>query len=103
MTDSDSAAEQGAGGDSAPDTSSAPDVCEWDMADGANLEAVWLEFQREMSASCPVTGTPFDIALGEHPADDDTRVAEVVLSCGRCGRQVAFTPPDAKEIFGWAE
>lgn len=102
MTDESSAARQGADAGSEPDASG-PQPCDWDIGDGDNLQAVWLEFQREMAAACPVTGTAFDLALGDHPAEDDSSVAEVLVACERCGRRVSFAPPDAREIFGWAE
>jgi hypothetical protein len=85
------------------DSASAPTACDFDLGDPANLQAVWLTFQRERSSTCPVTETPFDLALAHRPAEDDSTVAEVQLACGRCGRTVAFSPPDANEVFGWAE
>ena len=86
------------------DGSNAPSVCDYDLTDADNLQAIWLTFQRERSAACPVTDTPFELALAHDPADDDGGgSAEVLLGCERCGRSLAFAPPDAKEIFGWAE
>ena len=85
------------------DAAGAPMACDWDISDPENLQAAWLEFQRERQASCPVTDTPFDLALAHDPAEGEGNEAEVLLSCGRCGRQVAFKPPDAREVFGWAE
>lgn len=83
--------------------SSVPTACDFDLFDPANLQAVWLTFQRERAVACPVTDAPFDLALSHHPAEDDVAGAEIQLACGRCGRRVAFSPPDANEVFGWAE
>ena len=98
----DAAAPQHAGAPSA-DAEGGPDTCDWDISDRDNLQAAWLEFQRERQASCPVTGTPLDLALAHDPAEGEGNEAEVRFSCGLCGRQVAFRPPDGREVFGWAE
>lgn len=80
-----------------------PQACDYDMADPEHLQAVWLEFQRERGASCPVTENAFDLALSHDPAEDGGGVAEVSVACDLCGRTVSFSPPDASEVFGWAE
>lgn len=85
------------------DAEGAPIACDYDLQEPDNLQAIWLEFQRERTASCPVTDTEFDLALAHDPAEGGGRVAEVLVSCERCGRQTAFAPPDAREVFGWAE
>ena len=87
----------------AADAESAPDACDWDITDPSSLQATWLAFQRDRGASCPVTGTEFELALAHDPAEGEGNAAEVLVSCGLCGRQVAFAPPDAREVFGWAE
>ena len=90
--------------DPGADAENSPTACDYDLTDPDNLHAVWLTFQRERAAACPVTGAKFDLALAHDPAEDgDGGSAEVMLACERCGRSLAFSPPDAKEIFGWAE
>ena len=89
--------------DPGADGSSSPAACDYDLTDPDNLQAVWLTFQRERSAACPVTETAFELALAHDPAEDGGGSAEVLLACETCGRSLAFSPPDAKEIFGWAE
>lgn len=86
-----------------PGEGSVPEACDYDLADAERLQAVWLEFQRERAVACPVTGNPFDLALSHDPVDDGGGVAEVLVACDLCGRRISFTPPDAREVFGWAE
>lgn len=89
--------------DPGADAASAPTACDFDLTHPEALQALWLTFQRERAVACPVTGTALDLALSHDPADDGGGSAEVLIGCERCGRSIAFSPPDAKEIFGWAE
>lgn len=80
-------------------------ACDYDLAEHDNQLALWQEFQRQQRAECPVTGAEITLALAHDPADDPAGQAhtEVSAHCSRCGRRSTFRPPDAAEIYGWAE
>lgn len=92
--------------DTAPESGAPvePAACDYELAEPDAQEALWLEFQRQRQASCPVTGAEITLALSRDPAaDGGGGGTEVSARCSRCGRQATFRPPDAADIYGWAE
>ena len=74
------------------------DTCSY--AFGAEeLQALWLEFQKEGGATCPETGAPIELHLDDESGNGEPSVS---ASCERCGRTKDFKPGPL-EGFGWAE
>ncbi len=90
----------------APETSATPNTsgtaanCDYEFTDD-NLLALWLEFQKDQQASCPVTGAKITINLENDPAEGAGEPV-VQVKCTRCGREADFKP-GPHEGFGWAE
>ena len=74
--------------------------CDYEFSDD-NLLALWLEFQKEQVASCPVTGAKIDMSLENDPAEGEGEPV-VRVECSKCGRTADFKP-GPHEGFGWAE
>lgn len=84
----------------ASDNSANHAACDYEFTDD-NLLAVWLEFQKEESATCPVTGAKIDLSLENDPAQGAGEPV-VEVKCSKCGREADFEP-GPHEGFGWAE
>ena len=90
----------------APETSATPNTsdtaanCDYEFTDD-NLLALWLEFQKEQAATCPVTDAKIDLSLENDPAEGGGEPV-VQVKCTKCGREAQFKP-GPHEGFGWAE
>ena len=94
----------------APETSATPNTsgtasgtaanCDYEFTDD-NLLALWLEFQKEQAATCPVTDAKIDLSLENDPAEGGGEPV-VQVKCTQCGREAQFKP-GPHEGFGWAE
>lgn len=62
------------------------------------LEAIWLQYQRDGAAACPYDGAELVLEV----ADDAPR-PEVRVHCPSGGRRGAFAPPDSEDVQAWAE
>jgi len=74
--------------------------CDFELT-GENLTALWLEFQKEQQADCPVTGAAISMTLENDPAQD-RQDPVVQVKCAKCGRETEFEP-GKHEGFSWAE
>ena len=74
--------------------------CDYDFSE-ENLQALWLEFQKEQVATCPVTDAKIDLELKNDPAEGEGEPV-VNVTCEKCGRSTEFKPGPL-EGFGWAE
>lgn len=74
--------------------------CDYEFTDD-NLLALWLEFQKEQAATCPVTNAKIDLSLENDPAKGEGEPV-VQVKCSKCGREADFKP-GPHEGFGWAE
>ena len=85
---------------STPNSSDQNVNCDYEFTDD-NLLALWLEFQKEQAATCPVTDAKIDLNLENDPAEGGGEPV-VQVKCTKCGREADFKP-GPHEGFGWAE
>lgn len=64
------------------------------------LEAIWLEYQRNGQATCPLDGVRLEIELVNHPVDGHD-VAEVYVKSPR-GKSAIYRPSDST-VRAWIE
>lgn len=83
-----------------PNSSSTTANCDYQFTDD-NLLALWLEFQKEQVATCPITDAKINLTLENDPAQGGGEPV-VQVKCSKCGREADFKP-GPHEGFGWAE
>lgn len=62
------------------------------------LEAIWMEFQRDGHAVCPYDGAELALELRE-----DAPRPMLTVRCPVGGRSGTFSPPDTEDVQAWAE
>lgn len=62
------------------------------------LEAIWMEFQRDGHATCPYDGAELALELNE-----DAPRPTLTVRCPAGGRSGTFSPPDTEDVQAWAE